>query len=53
MYNLPLGANLPKYNPVYVISDRPNVSLYKPTKTPVIRWDFYKMEFKNIFPHPR
>ena len=53
MYNLPLGANLPKYNPVYVISDRPNVFLYKPTKTPVTRWEFYKMEFKNIFPHPR
>ena len=53
MYNLALGTNLVKYNPIYTVSDRPNISLRKPVTTPVIRWEFYKMEFKNISPHTR
>ena len=53
MHNLALGTYLVKYNPIYTVSDRPNIALRKPVSTPVVRWEFYKMEFKNIFPHTR
>ena len=49
MYDLALGTNLVKYNPIYTVSDRPNIALRKPVSTPVVRWEFYKMEFKNIY----
>ena len=53
MYNLGSGTHIPKYNPIYVVSDRPNISLYKPVSVPVIRWELYTIEFKIISPHTR
>ena len=53
MYNLGSGTHIPKYNPIYVVSDRPNISLSKPVSVPVIRWELYAIEFKNISPHTR
>ena len=53
MYNLGSGTHIPKYNPIYVVSDRPNISLYKPVSVPVIRWQLYTIEFKIISPHTR
>ena len=53
MYNLGSGTHIPKYNPIYVVSDRPNISLHKPVSVPVIRWELYTIEFKIISPHTR
>jgi hypothetical protein len=53
MYNLGLGTQLVKYNPIYAVSDLPNTALCKPVNTPAVRWEFYKMEFKNVSPHIR
>ena len=53
MFNLGSGTHIPKYNPIYVVSDRPNISLYKPVSVPVIRWELYTIEFKIISPHTR
>ena len=53
MYNISLGTYLVKHNPIYTFSDRPNVNSHKPVIAPAIRWNFYKWEFKNIFPHVR
>ena len=53
MYNLGSGTHIPKFNPIYVVSDRPNISLSKPASVPVVRWELYAIEFKNISPHTR
>ena len=52
MYSQLLGCHLVKYNPIYAVGDK-SYPRQKPSEIPLVRWDFYKLNFHNIYPHVR
>ena len=52
MYSRLLGCDLVKFNPIYAIGDK-SYPRQEPSETPLVRWDFYKINFHNIYPHVR